>query len=159
MPRWIRRPGEMLDDCARRYGDTFTLRLPGMPPVVVVCHPDAVRDVYKADPDVMLSGQANAALQAMLGPRSLILLDGREHLHERKLMLPPFHGERMRAYGGLIRDVAERSIATWPEGRPFAVAPQARSMALEVIMRAVFGVEERDRLERLGAALRRVLDI
>jgi cytochrome P450 len=75
------------------------------------------------------------------------------------MMLPPFHGERMRAYGDLIAGVAGRATAGWPVGRPFAVAPHARAIALEVIMRAVFGVEEQDRVDRLGRALRRLLDV
>jgi cytochrome P450 len=158
MSRWIRHPEALLDDCASRYGDPFTLPMPRIPPVVVISDPAAIKDVFTGDPEVLRSGQANAALQAMLGPESLLLLDGAEHLEERKLMLPPFHGERMRAYGDLIEAVAQRSIAGWPTGSPFPVAPHARAIALEVIMRAVFGVEERDRLERLGGALRRLLD-
>ena len=156
---WMRRPDAVLDDGLRRYGDPFTLRLPGLPPLVVLSDPAAIKDVFTGDHDALRSGEANAALQAMLGPRSLLLLDGDAHLRERRLMLPPFHGERMRAYGDLVAAVAHRSLAGWPVGRPFAVAPHARAIALEVIMRAVFGVEERDRLERLGRALRRVLDV
>jgi cytochrome P450 len=156
--RWIRDPEGVLDDCARRYGEPFTLRLTRLPPFVVTWDPATVKAIFTGDHDVLRSGDANASLQAMLGPRSLMLLDGDEHLHERRLMLPPFHGERMRAYGETVTTVAERTVAGWPAGRPFEVAPHTRAMALEVIMRAVFGVGERDRLERLGRALRRVLD-
>ena len=156
---WTRRPDAVLDDSLRRYGDPFTLRLPGLPPLVVLSDPAAIKDVFTGDHDVLRSGEANEALQAMLGPRSLLLLDGDAHLRERRLMLPPFHGDRMSAYGDIVAAVAQRSLAGWPAARPFAVAPHARAIALEVIMRAVFGVEERDRLERLGRALRRVLDV
>jgi cytochrome P450 len=155
---WIRRPGDLLDECSQRYGDPFTLHLWRLPPIVVLSDPGAVRDVFRGDPQVLRSGEANAALQAALGTRSLLLLDGSEHLRERRMMLPPFHGERMRAYGELMQAVAERSVRAWPAGRPFEVAPHTRGIALEVIMRAVFGVEDPRRLERLGRALRRFLD-
>src|SRR3954447_9903242 len=153
--RWIEHPDLLLAECAERYGDPFTLHLPRLPPFIVLSDPAAIKDVFTGDPEVLLSGQANRVLAASLGTKSLLLLDGDEHLHERKMMLPPFHGERMRAYGDLIEAVAERAIASWPANRPFAVGDHARAAALEVIMRAIFGVEERDRLERLGRALRR----
>src|SRR4051794_13515842 len=135
---WVRRPERMLDDWAARYGDPFTLRLSRFPPFVCTWDPATVKAIFTADHDVLRSGEANAILQAMLGPRSVMLLDGDEHLHERRIMLPPFHGERMRAYGETMAAVAERTVAGWPAGRPFAVAPHARALALEVIMRAVF---------------------
>ena len=148
----------MLEECAQLYGDSFTLRLARQPPMVALSSPEAVREVFRGDPAVLRAGEANALLQAALGSSSLLLLDGEEHLRERRLMLPPFHGERMRGYGPLIQDVARREIARWPAGRPFEVASSFRRMALEVIVRAVFGVEEPERVERLGGALRGLLD-
>ena len=135
----------------------FTLRLAGMPPMVMLADPEAVREVFTGDPEVLRSGEANALLSAALGPGSLLVIDGAEHLRERKLMLPPFHGERMRRYGDLIAGVAERRTADWPVDTPLPVAPTMRAITLEVIMRAVFGVEEPERLERLELALRRLL--
>jgi cytochrome P450 len=155
---WIRDPASVLDRCSREYGDPFTLPLGGMPPFVVVSDPDAVRDIFRGDPRVFLSGQANAALQAALGRRSLLILDRQEHLRERKMLLPPFHGERMRAYGDLMTAVAERSLAGWPRDVPFPVAPRTRAIALEVIMRAVFGVDDDRRLDRLERSLSTFLD-
>ncbi len=155
---WVRRPLPFLEDCARCYGDTFTLRLAGMPPMVMVSSPEAVREVFAGDPEVLRAGEANALLRAALGPRSLLVLDGSEHMRERKLMLPPFHGERMRRYGDLIVEIAERTIERWPCDRPFAVAPHTRSIALEVILRAVLGVDEPERRARLEGPLRRLLD-
>lgn len=156
---WLRRPLPFLEACERSFGDTFTLRLAGMPPMVMLSDPEAVREVFTGDPDVLRAGEANKLLRAALGPRSLLVLDGAEHLRERKLMLPPFHGRRMRRYGELIAGVAERRIAPWRAGTPFPVAPTMRAIALEVIMRAVFGVEQPGRLERLERALRRFLDV
>jgi cytochrome P450 len=88
----------------------------------------------------------------------VLLLDGREHLRQRKLMLPPFHGERMRRYGELMTEVAERHVARWPDGRPFAVHRSMQAITLEVILRTVFGIEDARRVEELGAPLRRILD-
>jgi cytochrome P450 len=155
----MRAPYALLDDCAARYGDPFTIRLPRTPPFVMVADPDVAKQVFTGDPEVLRAGEANSVLRAVLGTRSLLLLDGDDHLRERRLMLPPFHGERMRAYGGLMTAVAERTVAGWPAGRAFQVAPAARGMALEIIARAVFGVEDEQRLERLSRALRRLLDV
>ena len=98
-------------------------------------------------------------LKPILGARSVLLLDGPEHLRQRRLMLPPFHGERMRAYGEAMREVAERHVARWPVGQPFAVHPTMQAITLEVILRTVFGVEDRAGVERLGAPLQRLLDL
>jgi cytochrome P450 family 135 len=155
---WVRRPIAWLDECSGSYGETFTLRLASMPPMVMLSNPEAVREVFTGDPEVLRSGEANALLATMLGHRSLLVLDGAEHLRERRLMLPPFHGERMRRYRELISAVAERQIATWPVDAPFRTAPSFRHIALEVIVRAVFGVEEPERMTRLMRALRRMLD-
>jgi cytochrome P450 family 135 len=156
--RWLRDPDAVLAESAERYGEPFTLDLIGLPPFVVIWDPEAVKAVFTGHADALLSGRANAVFQAIVGSRSLLVLDGQAHLRERRMMLPPFHGERMRAYGDLMEDVAERTVATWPVGAPFATAPYARAIALEVIVRAVFGVGERDRVEQLGRALRRLLD-
>ena len=148
----------LFEEARRRYGDTFTLRFYGMPPIVNVTDPAAVKDVFTADPEVARSGEANQALQAGLGRHSLIVLDGREHLRERKLMLPPFHGERMRLYGDLIAGVAERHVAAWPAGSPFAVVETMRAIALEVILRAVLGIEDGSTMRRAEGSLMRFLD-
>ena len=98
-------------------------------------------------------------LAPILGSGSMLLLDGAEHLRQRRLLLPPFHGERMRGYGTLMSEVAERHVAAWPRRRRFAVLPSMQAITLEIIMRAVFGVDDRDRRERIGAPLRRLLDM
>jgi cytochrome P450 len=155
---WVRRPLPLLEECQARYGDTFTLRFAAMPPIVMLADPEAVREVFKGDPDALRSGEANELLQAGLGRHSLILLDGREHLRERRLMLPPFHGERMRVYEQLIASIAERTLREWPSGTPLAVLPSLRQLALDVITAAVFGVEEPERAASLQRALTRFLD-
>ena len=154
---WVRRPLAFLEECERIYGECFTVRLRPGQSTVMVSDPDAVREVFTGDPEILRSGEANRLLGSALGANSLLLLDGREHLRERRLMLPPFHGERMRGYGELIAGVAERRLRRWPVGRAFPVAPHTRAIALEVIMRAVFGINEPERLAPLERALDRLL--
>lgn len=151
-------PTRFLDECHRRCGDYFTLRPTPDREAVITVDPVAVEQVFKGDPDVLHAGAGNAALQPLLGPGSVLLLDGSEHMRHRKLMLPAFHGDRLRAYGETMAEVAERHIAAWPSGRRFPVLPSMQSITLEIIMRAVFGFDDRERRERIGDPLRQLLD-
>jgi cytochrome P450 len=156
MVRWLRTPLPMLDDLAARYGTRFTMRLPRTPgPLVFFAEPAAIRDLWTGDPLVLHAGEANVILRSVLGANSLIVLDGERHLRERRLMLPPFHGERMRAYGEAMRDAATRAIDAWPIGRAFPVHPSMQDITLDVIMRTIFGVGAGDdaRLSPLREAL------
>ena len=137
----------------RRFGDVFTLHVVGEE-WVVLAHPEAVREVFAHGPDELDSGQANFPLRPILGTRNVLLLDGPEHLRRRKLVLPPFHGERMKAYARIISGVTERDLARWPRAEPFPVLPHMQAITFEVILRAVFGVQEVGRLERLSRTLR-----
>lgn len=134
------------------------MRLVGSPPLIMLSDPQSIREVFTGDPNVFRSGEGNALLQAALGSRSLLVLDGDRHLRERRLMLPPFHGDRMARYRELIAGIAEREIAGWPAATPFELAPRMRAIALEVITRAVFGVEDEQHRVRLERALSRLLD-
>jgi cytochrome P450 len=156
--QWVARPIELMERCSRRYGDMFTLRPLGIGKAVFVSDPDAIKQIFTASPEVMRAGESNAFLQPVVGRRSILVLDGPSHLRQRKLMLPPFHGQRMQSYGDLIADVAERELAGWPVGKPFALRPHTQAITLEVIMRAVFGVEEADRLAELGRRLTHFMD-
>jgi cytochrome P450 family 135 len=140
----------------RRFGDVFTVHVVGEE-WVMLAHPDAVREVFGHGPDELDSGQANFPLRPILGTRNVLLLDGAEHLRRRKLVLPPFHGERMKAYAEIISGVARRDLADWPVGNPFPVLPHMQAVTFEVIMRAVFGVQEASRLDRLRRVLREFL--
>jgi cytochrome P450 len=155
---YIRRPLEMLERCRDRYGEPFTVRLARGAPFVVFSDPESVKRVFTGPPDVLRSGAANEVFKAGLGRRSLSVLDGEEHMRDRKLVLPPFHGERMRSYGALIDAIAEREVAAWPRGRPFPLVKATRRIALEVIVRAVFGVDQDERVGRLTKLLARFLD-
>jgi cytochrome P450 family 135 len=151
---WIKRPGPYSRRMRERFGDTFTLHVDRRVPWVVVSHPDDVRQVFTGDPAVLHAGEGNAVLRPLLGARSVLLLDGAEHMAERKALLPSFHGDRITAYGELIDGIARREIASWPAGEPLAVRPRMQALTLEIIMRAVFGMRD----ERLRAQLATMLE-
>ena len=133
----------------RRYGDIFTVRFPYYGRVVYVAEPSIVKAVFTGDPAVFHAGEANATvLEPALGPNSVLTLDDAPHLRQRKLLLPPFHGERVRRYGELIVEVTREEMRSWPVGKPFAIRPHTQRITLAVIMRAVFGVHDEARLNR-----------
>ncbi len=136
----------------RRYGDIFMLRILGQE-WIAIAHPEAVKEVFSHGPEDLNSGEANQALSPVLGTRNLLLLDGEEHLHRRRIVLPSFHGERMRAYEETIRTAAVKQIEQWPLGEPVAALLRMQQLTFEVIMRCVFGVEEGERIGELGEAL------
>jgi cytochrome P450 family 135 len=155
---WIARPLPWLERCRARYGDVFTLNIAQEGAWVMLSHPDHVKQVFTGDPDVFHAGEANVVLRPVLGPHSVLLLDGAEHMAQRRLMLPSFHGERMQRYESLMTAVAEQEVSQWPAGEPFTLLTRMQSVTLEVIMRAVFGFREPDRLAELRGRLRRMLD-
>ena len=155
---WIARPLPWLERCRARYGDVFTLNVAQEGAWVMLSHPDHVKQVFTGDPEVLHAGEANIVLRPVLGANSVLLLDDAEHMAQRRLMLPSFHGERMQRYEELMTAVAEEEIGRWPSGQPFALWPRMQAVTLEVIMRAVFGVREADRLAELRARLERMLD-
>ncbi|MEA2131870.1 MAG: cytochrome family [Solirubrobacteraceae bacterium] len=155
--RWLLRPIAFLESCRRRYGETFGVRFLGFErPMVMLSDPEVIRELY-ANPEHGLPPGRTLALLPILGPRSLLLLEGREHLARRRLMLPPFHGARMRAYESTVRDVVAREVQSWPEREPFAIHERMQRVTLEVILRAVFGVTDAERGKRLADRLGRLL--
>jgi cytochrome P450 len=155
--RWMTRPLAFLDACRRRYGDAFSVTFAGFQsPSVFISHPDAIRDLYRSRENTLPAGRG-AALEPVMGAQSVLLLEGSEHLARRKVMLPPFHGERMRAYESVISEVVSAEIDSWPVEREFAIHPRMQAVTLEVIMRAVFGVSDPRRLEALRGRLGRML--
>jgi cytochrome P450 len=135
----------------------FTLRITGEGTWVFVSHPDAVKQVFTGDPRLLHAGEANIVLLPVLGSHSVLLLDDDAHMAQRKLMLPPFHGKRMRGYEETMAEVAAREIGRWPAGEPLAAWPAMQAITLEVIMRTVFGVRDTAGLDRLGRVLRESL--
>jgi cytochrome P450 len=147
-----------LEACQRRYGDVVWFSTLFDPGFAMVFEPDMVRAVFQAPPDRMRAGEANEPLSMVLGPRSVLVLDGAEHLRHRKLMLPPFHGRRLAAHEDVMRATADRSIDSWPVGREFALLPHMYVLTLDVIATAVFGIEEDARREELKRRIRAFLE-
>ncbi len=157
--RWLRWPIPFMEECGATYGDAFTLRIPGRPPMVFMSHPDAIRDIFTGNEEELRAGEANVVLEPLLGRQSLLLLDGSEHLHERRLMQPPFHGERMQAYGEAMARITDGVVDLWPVGRPFPVHAEMQKITLEVILRTVFGMDEGPALVDLRRQLTELLGI
>lgn len=149
----------MLTGWHRRFGDAFTVPLMVFGVGVYVADPDAIRDLFTGDQSDLHAGEANAPLAPVLGERSVLILDGPEHLRHRRLLLPPFQGAAIVAFRETIRDVAAAEIARWRPGEAFAMRDRMRALTFEVIARAVFGVGEPERIARLRAALLSLLDL
>ena len=157
--RFMQAPLDRLHEWHARYGDVFSVRLTGFGPGVYVADPDAIRELFTGDQSDLLAGDANSVLEPILGPHSVIVLDGPEHLRQRKLLLPPFQGSHVRAYRDVIREIAEREVATWRPGTTLVLRHRMRALTFEVICRVVFGVTEAARVERLRRALSAVIDL
>jgi cytochrome P450 len=163
LPRFLQTAGFMfdaprfLDWCRRRYGNVVSFSTLFDSRFVIVFEPGAIKEVFQGPPEQLRAGEANSLLGAVLGERSLLLLDGAEHLRQRRLLLPPFHGQRMRAYETIMRDAADREIDSWPVGEEFELLPTMQAITLDVIVRAVFGVEEGERMDDLRRALREMI--
>ena len=151
-------PAPYMDACRRRYGDVVTMGTLFDSKFVMVFDPDVVKQVFRGPHEQLRAGEANAPLGPVLGERSVLLLDGDEHLRQRRLMLPAFHGERMRTYEQVMRTATDRAIDSWPIDKPFKLLPSMQLLTLDVIMHAVFGVEEGPRQEELKRRVRAMLD-
>ena len=156
---WSRKAQWMLRQCAARFGETFTLRILHEGTWIMLSNPDHIRQVFTGDARVFHAGEGNRVLLPVLGEHSVLLLDEGSHLEHRRLLLPPFHGKRMQSYQGLMERVAREEIDRWPHGEPYRLRPRMQALTLEIILRAVFGIEDGERLERLRLALRRVLNL
>jgi cytochrome P450 len=155
---WVLRPRPFMERCQARYGDIFTMKIANEGTWVMISDPDAVKQVFTGDPKVFHAGEGNRILKPVLGPHSVLLLDEQQHMAQRKLMLPSFHGERMQRYGDLMAEITERELERWPAGEPFPLWPRTQAITLEVIMRAVFGIRETEVLDRLRGRLRTMLE-
>ena len=152
------RPLDALRGWHARYGDVFTVRFPVFGTGVYVADPVAIRELFTGDQSDLRAGEANSFMSPVLGPRSVLVLDGAEHLRQRKLLLPPIQGSRVAGYRSVIRDVAEHEVAGWRPGARLVLRERMRALTFEVICRAVFGVTDPTRVERLRAALGAVID-
>ena len=155
--RWLYRPIEFMDACRRRHGDAFSVMFLGFDtPMVMISDPESIRALYRSRENGLPPGRT-VTLEPVMGARSVLLLEGSEHLSRRKAMLPAFHGERMRQYETVISEVARAEIASWPLDSAFPIHPRMQAVTLEVILRAVFGITDPARLERMRGLLARML--
>jgi cytochrome P450 len=147
-----------LEACRRRYGSAVTFSTVFDSRFVMLFDPVLVKEVFQGSNEQLHAGEANALLGPVLGERSVLLLDGAEHLRHRRLLLPPFHGARMQSYADTIRDATDVEIDSWPVGEPFALLPTMQSLTLRVIVRAVFGYEPGPEEEQQRTRLRGMVE-
>jgi cytochrome P450 len=155
---WWNRPLAFHEECRRRYGNRYTVRLLGSPPFVMHADPEHIREIFTAAPEVLHPGEGARILEPVVGTYSVILLDEKDHLSQRRLMLPAFHGEKMQQLSNLVTEVTEREVASWPTESEVILHPRLQGLTLEVILRAVFGMDPGPRLDSLRDSLTRILD-
>jgi cytochrome P450 len=151
------RPIAYPERCRARYGKRFTVLFPNTPPFVVITDPAEIKEVFSAPPDVLHPGEGAQVLEPIVGRNSVILLDGEAHMRQRKLLLPAFHGEKMERLRGLMEEVADREVASWPGDEPIELQERFQGLTLEIILRAVFGLDPGARLDELRGLLSEML--
>ncbi|MBD0389092.1 MAG: cytochrome P450 [Nostoc sp. C3-bin3] len=159
MYQWLTNPLEYIEYCAKRYGDIFTLQLgKNVAPQVFISNPQAIGQIFTTDPKQLDSGESAGIQAPLLGRQSLLALEGKPHQRQRKLLTPPLHGERMLAYGELICDITEQVTNQWQVGENFAVLSSMQAISFQVILKAVFGLEDGPRYEKLHEFLITILN-
>jgi cytochrome P450 len=153
---WIQRPTEMMQMCLRQYGSAFTLALPPYR-ISLFSDPESIRTIFAAKPDEMHAGEVNRILRTLVGQDSVLLLDGQEHLRHRKLLMPSFHGERMRFYGDTMAEITRDVMARWPEGEQITLHDHTQEITLQVILRTVFGADAGPEEQKLGDQIKHML--
>lgn len=158
MFRWLRDPLKFLDECAERYGSHFLMNLVGLN-MAIVSDPKAIADLLALDPSQFTSGSSNSLLEPLVGSSSILLLDDQAHRRQRKLLLPPFHGERMIAYGQLICDLTRQQAANWQSGQAIGGRQLMQTITLKTILQAVFGLVAGDRYAQIQRLTATILDL
>ena len=155
---WWTRPTGFLERCRSLYGKRFTIRMLAQDPFVLISDPDEIRQVFTAPPDVLYPGEGARILEPIVGPNSILLLDEGDHMAQKKLVLPAFHGERMKGLEPMITEVAREQIESWPRDEAAPIHPRMQALTMEVILAAVFGLRSGERLDALRTALTEMLD-
>ncbi|MGB5959545.1 MAG: cytochrome P450 [Coleofasciculaceae cyanobacterium] len=157
--QWIADPLSCLDAYSRRYGDMFTLQLTSSAPFVFLSHPQAIQEIFTADPKQFDSGRTSNIIKPIVGEHSLMLLDGNTHASQRRLMMPPFHGERMQSYSQIISESTKLVASQWEIGKSFEMRTACQEITLEVILHAVFGLREGERYQQIKPLLAGILNM
>ncbi|MDY6900669.1 MAG: cytochrome P450, partial [Cyanobacteriota bacterium] len=147
--QWATRPSDFLNDCTKHCGEIFMTNFPGSALTIFISNPKAIEQIFTIPREVLNSGEGNRIFQPVLGQNSLMLLDNKPHKERRKLLTPPFHGERIQVYARLIYDLTEKILSQWKVGEVFKVRSCIQEISLGVILQAIFGLNEGERLERL----------
>lgn len=155
---WAVRPLPFMENCRARYGNIFSMKMAGSGTWVVIADPGELKRVFMGDSDVLRTSEGNIVMRPVMGWHSVFMLDGDEHLRRRKLVLPAFHGERMQRYADVVSEATRKETASWPIGEPFTLWPSMRSITLRVIIHAVFGVTEPERVQTMEKALGTLID-
>ncbi|HIK07454.1 MAG TPA: cytochrome P450 [Trichormus sp. M33_DOE_039] len=160
MLNWIFRPMPYMEECTKRYGEVFALKLhKNIPPIVFVSNPQDLQQILSQDTkELEAPGDLNSLFEGLLGKRSVITLSGAEHQRQRQLLMPPLHGERMRGYSQIINDITAKVISQYPVRQPFNIRTLTQEITLRVIMQAVFGLNEGFRAEKLQQLLGEILE-
>lgn len=156
--RWRGRYLEFLEWCVQRYGSIFTVKTVGSSPYVVVSHPQAIKEIFTAPPKHFDSGKANQAFRPLLGDNSLLLLDGSEHQRQRKLLMPPFHGDCLQTYSQLICDTTQQEVSQWSMNQAFVVRSRVQILTLRIILQVLFGSQQKQRVQLLNQCLTSLVD-
>ncbi|MBW4679773.1 MAG: cytochrome P450 [Microcoleus vaginatus WJT46-NPBG5] len=157
--QWITDPLGYMDTNAKRYGDIFTARLGKSKSIVFASHPQAIQEIFTAHPQQFDTGRVNQTIRPLVGDQSVFLIDGERHRRERQLLMPPFHGERMRTYNQLIRNITEQVTSRWSVGQTFLARDVMQDITLRVILHAVFGLDEGERSRQLQHRLGQLMDM
>src|SRR3954471_3369984 len=151
---WIVRPTALLRRAQARYGEPFTIRTAYWDaPMVLVSDPDEVKRIYGAPPEVLRGGESSSFLEPFVGPTSVLVTYGEEHLRRRRQALPPLHGDALRGWTETMAEIAHAELDTWESGRPLRALPRMQALTLEVIQRVVFGSRDEELRDALRAAL------
>ena len=155
---WIFRPLDFLEKCDRAYGDMFNLNLMGLPPFTVVSNPQAIEEIMSVDAKNFDVGSTNELAAGLLGENSLVMLDGKPHRRQRKMMMPPFHGEKVKSYAQTITQITERVTNRWQKGETFVAQQAMQDITLETILHVIFGLSEGERYQQIKPPLIELLD-
>jgi cytochrome P450 len=155
--RYAHAPLPLFEACGRRYGDAFTLRWAGYGRFVMLASPAAVQDVFRGDPHVLHSGEGNDFLVSTVGPSSVLVLDDEPHARQRRILLPPLKGERMRSFFEAMRLATAEAVRAWPVGRPFRALGWMQQITLRVILQAVLGLGATPQRDEIEGQVRRLL--
>jgi len=157
--QWVGAPVDYMNKAASRYPDLFTVKVVNARPFVFVNHPQGVQELFTGDAKQFDTGRGNDILRPLVGDNSLFLMDGEKHRRERQLLMPPFHGERMRHYSQVIFDVTNQVTGRWKIGDSFSVRDVMQEITMGVILHAVFGLREGERYQKIQKLLGEFLDL